>query len=102
MKNIIRKWLGIEDIDLRGYVKSDDIKEAVENAMYQAFQDELGLGTYWRYDRHVNIRGQLNKCVTRIIGDTAEIEVRNKIEKIIAPERFIDDVVQRIKTKQIK
>jgi hypothetical protein len=101
MKQLIRKWLGVQDVDTSKFIKIDDVKKEVETAMYEAFQAELTGTGYWLYNNHYTVRGTLQKCVNRLVCESVDGKVRSRIDEIIAPEKFIDDVVVRIKSKQL-
>lgn len=105
MKNLLRKWLEVSDgQDMSGYARVDDIKEMVEDAIYEALQPELPYEykrLYWRRDRDKDIRGTLERCVKKIVREDARAEVQGRIAELTEPEAFIDNVVERIKSKQL-
>jgi hypothetical protein len=84
MKKMIQKWLGI---------KSDqEIREIADKIVHsenylQFVSDRITDKLHWR-EQHAIKRAAADEAV-------------NEIKKTINNEKFIDDVVQRIKNKQI-
>lgn len=108
LRIFLREWLGIKDEPEPSdhtYVRMDNIKEAVEDAIYEAFLPELSIQqrimTYWDRPRDKEIRGTLQKQVEGLVGKEVEHAVAQKISELLEPERFIDGVVERIKRKQL-
>ena len=108
LRKFLREWLGIKDDPKpsgHAYVRTDDIKESVEDAIREAFLPELStqqmMHTYWYRDRDKDIRGTLQQCVRKLIDEDAENAVEKRVAELLQPESFIDGVVERIKRKQI-
>ena len=106
MKQFLRKWLEVPEArGMSKYVERDDIKQEVEDAIYEALQPELPESyrhLFWLRDKHKDIRGTLERHVKMILSEGAEEEVQKSVNKLVDPESFIDGVVERIKSKQLR
>ena len=82
----------------------EDIKTMVVEAITEAFREEppeaLYSYTYWVTTRS-SIRGALQKAVLNIVSKETNKQVLECLNKQVNPEQFIDDIVARIKSKQL-
>ena len=105
MKQFFRKWLEVPEVpNMSKYVKTDDIKKAVEDAIYEALQPELPeryKPLFWDRGRDKDIRGTLQRHVKMLISEDAKMAVQKNVNELVEPEGFIDGVVERIKNKQL-
>ena len=86
MKKLIRKWLGVN------IISKDDIKEQAEQVIFSdqyidAISERIANKLYWREEQHLNSQ--------------ARQQVQLEIKNTIGSEKFIDDIVARIKNKQL-
>ena len=97
MKAKIRKLLGLEQPDLSEYVKKSDIMQTVIDVVREAFDPGVKEFRYW----DPSIRGTFEQAVQRIAMDGGRQAAKNEITVAINPEKFIDDIISRIKRKQL-
>lgn len=97
MRALIRKLLGVENVDLTGYVKRADLKEAVAAALKEAFEPEPPSLHYW--DR--GLRGNMERAIRKHAREQGGQAAAARLDELVKPEQFIDDVVTRIKSKQL-
>lgn len=106
MKNFIRKWLGIDEIESNArdikQALPDEIAlrlmigEAIESAL-DGKPDEK----WWPYLSRSREKNTLNRALEKASVNTAAEVAKEQINKIIGSETFIDEVVSRIQRKQL-
>lgn len=102
MKKLLMKWLEVPDVS--EMVSRRDIKEAVEDAIYEAFQPIVIPGYMYSYfDRHEHkdIRGALDLRIKEAVSAHFDKETRKSVFEFVDTESFIDSIVARIKVKQL-
>jgi hypothetical protein len=86
MKKLIRKWLGIVDVD-QDYIKNIIYDHVNISQVEQRICDSVSAALTWRD--------------LRTIETFVRSETKKLVQETIGTEKFIDDVVARIKNKQI-
>jgi len=97
MKNLIRKWLGINDEDKvsKEYVLKQEIGKAVE-ALLKGSSDVY----FYSSECRSILQKALENAAETKVRETLRVE-REYFLKAIREEWFIDDVVKRINKKQV-
>lgn len=99
MKKIIRKWLGIKDLEVSKFVTKADIRHCVVEAVEAVFNETPESYTWW--DEHYFIRGTVRREVERATMKHINKLAKDEFNELVKPEDFIDAVVARIKSKQL-
>lgn len=89
MRELIRKWLGINEI------QDYDIKSHVNEVLGDMITD----GTM--ASRYGNHRQKFDELVQTQIDKRIGQNIHNQVKDYVKDERFIDDIVTRIKNKQL-
>lgn len=99
MKQFLREWLDVPKNSVN-IVTKNNVKQMVENAIIEAllpypdFPDPMEPGVK-------DLRGVLERYSTRLLRGRADAMALEAIDNLLEPEKFIDDVVARIKNKQL-
>jgi len=117
LKAWIQDWLDIPDeikitetINLPDYITKEEVKEIIQAAFREAFLPEDKIAKevrahYFGVDIGVDLRGEVDKCVKKLIhshlANTVESKVNFHLHDIISQESLIDDIVKRINNKQV-
>ncbi|MCY4044626.1 MAG: hypothetical protein OXE99_06070 [Cellvibrionales bacterium] len=112
MKKLLQKWLEIPpaekeiiDLNFPNYITECQLKNAVEEAIYEALSPdlpELYRIKYFQRDKYKDLSGLVQNHIKSLARELSKSEIRKVITEKIEPEKFIDDVVERIKNKQLK
>ena len=110
MRNFIRNWLGIEDTISREEVREMCKKEAEEFFSEKVLKRHLMLAV----DKFLNWHPHFNKeqivdmddriieeLIIELIVNTSEEAALEKLSEKVNNEKFIDNIVERIKCKQV-
>ena len=105
MKKLIRKWLGIEALETKVEALpfgKMEIRKLVGQALIDAMdgKEDESFGRAW-YLAQEGVLNNFEAAVKRVAsGHTEEIS-KDLISQKIDSEQFIDDIVARIKRKQL-
>lgn len=101
MKKEFKDWLKGD----RDPFDPDPIEPQVRRLIGQCLQDALDdksdFETSW-YISRLNIKNSLNRVIESAVKRLVAKAAREAIAGIINPETFIDEVITRIKRKQLK
>lgn len=100
MKKIIRKWLEIKDPKPPTEIKEVEIRRLIGEALHDALDNKSDFEGSW-YIPPNYIKNALNEAIERAAKDPARKEAEMIVESRISGEEFIDEVVARIKRKQL-
>ena len=105
MKKMIKKWLGIDELEKKSHyrIPRDEIKTMIGEAVIALLNGERDYNFSMYYaDKHVN---KFIECVDkeceRILRKRVEEEVTLLLDRKLSPEKFIDEIVERIRRKQL-
>lgn len=106
IKNYLRKWLEIPDekaIDFEDLLLSTrkDVRALVKSAFEEAFLPDVTFKYASLWEDGERLYGTLDDAVRRLALRTIKEETEKKIDSIVTPEKFIDEIVERIKIKQL-
>lgn len=101
MKNTIRKWLGIDKLEARDKPPSEiQLRRMVGVAITEALEGKADSLGFWGMScDHVanTLERALEGAATKPAREAAEVAIK----ELIGGEAFIDDVVERIRRKQL-
>ena len=102
MRKIIRKWLGVDSIEaaIPKPTSQDDLRLMIGEAFSDALdgkEDSPWNQIFSMYHIPNKLEKALDKASRQTAGDVAEAHIAFRIK----PESFIDEVVERIKKKQL-
>lgn len=100
MKNIIRKWLEIKDPEPQPAIEEKELRRLIGQAINDALEDKKDYEYSWYLPAHL-IRNALNAAIERASKEPARQEATKILEARVAGEAFIDEIVERIKRKQL-
>jgi len=101
MKKFLKKWLGITAIEKT--IAEDEYQLRLRRLIGEAFKEVLEGGTdngspgRWYWDTKSTLKTALEKASVVTATRVAEFQVAQRISS----EAFIDEIVARIKTKQL-
>ena len=105
IKKMLRKWLEVPDpVSPAKYVVMNDVKEMVEAAVLEAIDPNPPAGykcRFWVDVGYKEIRGTLREGIAQVLSNELDENLSNRLDAIVTPEKFIDEVVQRIRDKQL-
>ena len=108
MKKFLRKWLEVPEVpevpDMQRYANTDNVRMMVEDAIREALLPDLPNppnSLYWSRPRDRDIRNALANRVRDLFEPEVIEAVENAVSEIVDPEGFIDNVIKRIKRKQL-
>lgn len=126
MKDLIRKWLDIPDKEeilnsIRSInakevvietkdINSDQIKEMIEDAIFEAFlpqpdvfliASEARTRFFSNKEKHKDLRGAVENHVRKMAKEISRIEAQLRISELTGQEVFLDQIIARIKNKQL-
>jgi hypothetical protein len=103
IKDILRRWLEIPDGS--DYVKRSDVINDIRNEVKQVIccafapKDEIN---EMQYDgKYYRILGTLDQAVSRLVNPAAGEAVDKRLAEVVDAEKFLDDIVARLKRKQL-
>ena len=103
MRDKIRKWLGITELEKS--IPKRISEQWIRVMIAECLKDSLdGYGDYYE-DRwglpYQHMRNSLYKALNVLVKEEAGSVSRDEVSKRIDAEKFIDDVVDRIRSKQL-
>jgi hypothetical protein len=100
MKNMIRKWLGVDKLEAPKPLDKTELRRMVGQAVADALEGKSDYESLWFFpcERMKNI---VERCVEKAATEPARITAEKAIEARISGEKFVDEVVERIKRKQL-
>ena len=105
MRQILRKWLGIEKIE-NSFLesiqepKNTRLRRLIGEAMIAAFGGESDVD--WEpFLRFYRTNNTLENALKRAARETASEAATAQMERRIKPEAFIDEIIARIQRKQL-
>ena len=101
IKSRIRAWLEVPTLPEEVPIH-DMINDAVSNAMEEAFNEWVPGSLFFAQDRHRKLRGLLRKYVNKEAEREGREAAIKQYNRMVKPESFIDEVIARIRRKQIK
>ena len=104
MKKFLRKWLEVPEVPEVPEILIDEVKKMVEDAIYEAMRPIIPSDyerKFWSRNIHRDIRGTLQRHIVGITAEKIESAAAKHISDLIEPEKIIDDIVSRIKRKQV-
>lgn len=112
MRQAIRNWLGIAEAQPAvpaepGLSKAEVIglvREAIDAALdpkYDARTEARMSFDFWSYDQLAAVRKRITGRLQEAAKSEADATARQVLASIVDREAFIDDVVARIKAKQL-
>lgn len=107
IKNIFREWLGIQEpLNTDNFASKLEVKKLVEEAVFEALAVDKTHGdvvffNFWSIDKIKSIRGIFKKHIHDLYYNELSLSADKEVAKIVCNEKFIDDIVIRIKNKQL-
>lgn len=109
IKNKIKRWLGIDEIEQKLFEPYPILKirgligEAIETALNGYQDNTTDTSTLYQnyFGENPHVRNKLLKTIYDTSVSTSTKIITETIEKRIYNEQFIDEIVQRIKNKQL-
>jgi hypothetical protein len=103
MKNGIKKWLGITELENSGPQKIE--KSTLRKMVAECVQDALnGKDDYFErtwFTSRIEMQSSLERVIERYASEKAESVAKREIALRVDKETFIDQVAERIRIKQV-
>lgn len=98
IKWLTKKWLGVDKLE----EKTSDValRHLVGKAVSDALKGEKDYQTAWGVDIW-DIENLLKRCIQRAVEEYEPKKAEQLIKDRIYTEEFIDEVVERLKRKQL-
>jgi len=101
MKNLIRKWLGIEKLE-RDSITRADVYSAATRALHVLMEDTLmptgGMeGMHYRRE----FEHQMLEAVRKHAREEASKYATLRVNALLGHEKLVDDIVARVNAKQL-
>ena len=108
-RKLIRKWLGITNTNTDDFVTATDTRIQIREALRQALsEDDVSSYRYEYVNSPGSLRGELRRHALSITTATLreyrkqqDSDVKEVADEHVKSEQFIDDIVQRIRDKQL-
>lgn len=103
MKNILKKWLGLDALEEKvngiEMPTNADLRKIVGSALETAMEGKNDWDTFFgcRY----SVKNRVANLIEEEVARLSEDRVNELAVKRIEGEQFIDEVVERIKRKQV-
>ena len=100
MKNMIRKWLGIDKIEAPQPIDKTELRRMVGQAVADALEGKSDYESVWFFPGE-RMRNIVERCVEKAATEPARSTAEATLKERIGGEAFVDEVVERIKRKQL-
>ena len=102
VKNLIKKWLGITNLEQRQAVTTEkSIEEMIGDAFMSIWSDENNKYFSRWFDSGFDPKRKISMVIERLAQDTIEKSTNHYLANLINREELIDNIVKRIKDKQL-
>ena len=99
MKEFLQKWLGIDEVSEKHKQK---IREEVSLSVREIFRSSIEFERrFWGRVEYSELRGLFRLQLESVIRQESGFMMKQFLHGIIDEEKFIDDIVKRIKDKQL-
>lgn len=109
MKTLIKKWLGIDVVEYKLKQNEQDMKRQVGIALNDAIKGESDQPITAYMELHKHDENMLHSTLRRYVSRYVTVEQAKQfvsidliVKDVIAKEAFIDEIIERIKRKQLK
>lgn len=100
MKKLLRRWLGIKDESPVPVLEQDDLYKMVGEAVEAVMSEDEG--SMWdMWEPYIKERHQVQKIIKSAMATELWPTVRRFVQEIVEKEQFIDNIIKRIKDKQL-
>lgn len=108
LKALLRDWLGVARLETaldtaeKRVIDAQALRKEIADALMVVFSGERTLTRYglW-FDYFEDHGGRFERTLRKITGEQAEGAARSLVESRIGGEAFIDELVARVRRKQL-
>lgn len=108
LKTLLRNWLGVAELETalaaaeKRVIDEQTMRKEIANALLVVFSGERTRSNYglW-FDYFEDHGGRFERTLRKITSEQAEGAARSLVEARIGGEAFIDELVARVRRKQL-
>lgn len=102
LRSLLRKWLGITSLEFSTAIISRGLRKEIADAMDIVLTGDNGTANYAIWGEYFPKEGRrFESTLRRVTNELAAEKAKELVESRIGGEAFIDEVVERLRRKQL-